>query len=161
MDQSLIIGYFGQTPVLLAAAAARHNTIPNTLKILTKTGINDRSNRAFGEAELKGLGRKSYFRHPRPPPDCIRVLGLNPQELPDFISYELLEIPLQWYASLAASSHERDEKVGTVPVQCGQDQILVTPHYRAALTHRRPKDEEGPSGMLPFALTEKGFEGRN
>ncbi|KAI0808712.1 hypothetical protein GGR55DRAFT_650477 [Xylaria sp. FL0064] len=124
-------------------------------------GLKDRNERAIWKAELEGLRRKSYYQHPPLPPDCIGVLGLNPWKLPDSISYGLLEIPLQRYASFAALFYEWGEKVGTVPVQCGQDQMLVAPNYRAALTHIRPENKKRPSRMLPFALTNKGFEERN
>ncbi|KAK8060971.1 heterokaryon incompatibility protein-domain-containing protein [Apiospora saccharicola] len=78
------------------------------------------------------------------PEGFIRLLELHPGKTGDVISFELHDVDLlgdPHIPSFDASSYEWGSKVGTVPVQCNQDRLLITPNCKAAVERLRYEKE--------------------
>ncbi|KAK2754958.1 hypothetical protein CKAH01_05972 [Colletotrichum kahawae] len=63
----------------------------------------------------------------------IRILRLHPGKSDDVLSFDLTEADLDRKPSFEALSYEWRGKVGSIPVLCNNQQLLITPNCKAAM----------------------------
>ncbi|KAK6949552.1 hypothetical protein Daesc_009635 [Daldinia eschscholtzii] len=104
------------------------------LKLFTQAAVLRQSNeRVMAKAEHESLARRHRHSYEAIPEGFIRVIELHPGKTGDIISFELTDVDLSKSPSFEALSYEWKGKVGTIPVQCNRDRLLVTPNCEAAL----------------------------
>lgn len=126
-----------------AVSYAKEKGHESIVKLLTQaTTLQQMNDRAIKKAEQEGLiRRKLYEYRPLPDESYIRVLELQPGQANDIISFELMDVDLNKSPAFEALSYEWRDKFGTIPVQCGQDRLLITPNCKAALEKLRSESE--------------------
>ncbi|KAK8129103.1 hypothetical protein PG984_010211 [Apiospora sp. TS-2023a] len=119
------------------------------LKLLSRVEtLRSRNERALKRIEHEALTKRMRHRYAPLPEGFIRLLELHPGKTGDVISFELHDVDLlgdPHIPSFDALSYEWGSKVGTVPVQCNQDRLLITPNCKAAVERLR---DEKKSRML-------------
>ena len=130
----------GRTPLSHAKEHGHESIVKLLSQAVTLRQVNERAMRKMEQETL--VQRKRYQYQPlsgRGREGHIRVLELSPGKRGDIISFELTEIDLysDKRPSFEALSYEWREKIGTVPVQCGKDRLLITPNCKAALERLR------------------------
>lgn len=85
--------------------------------------------------------RDLYQYRSLPAEGYIRIIELLPGVPGDIISIELDDVPLDNAPPFEALSYEWREKVNTIPIQCDNKAILVTPNCKAAMENLRHVSE--------------------
>lgn len=114
------------------------------LSLLAQAGtLRSKKERALKKREHEDVEKRMQHQYALLPPGYIRVLELHPGKTGDVISFELHHVDLLRDHSFAfeALSYEWKGKVGTVPVQCNQERLLITPKCKAALESLCREDE--------------------
>lgn len=114
-----------------------------TLNLLSQAGaLRSRNERALKRMKDAELARRMQHQYEPLQKGFIRILELHPGKTGDVISCELHNVDLLHDRSLPfdALSYEWKGRIGTVPVQCNQDRLLITPNCKAAL--KRLRDEK-------------------
>ncbi|KAF5026432.1 hypothetical protein F66182_1497 [Fusarium sp. NRRL 66182] len=122
-----------------ALSLAKERSLDSVTKLLWQSGsLRHASGRATRKANEERLNKRaSYHYQPLKEQGSIRVLELHPGNPGDIISFGLTEVLLAVHPAFEALSYEWRDKVGSVPVQCDNNQILVTPNCKAAMEHLR------------------------
>ncbi|RBR16525.1 uncharacterized protein FIESC28_06934 [Fusarium coffeatum] len=98
--------------------------------------------REYKKADATSFNEKSSYKYqPLTTASSIRIIELYPGNPGEILSFELEEVPLAGTTSFDALSYEWQEKVGTVPVQCGDRKILITPNCKAAMEKLRLRNK--------------------
>lgn len=125
----------GRTALSYAKEEGHEAVIGLITRAVTLRNTNER---AIKKAEQEGLIRRKLYQYrPLLQKSYIRALELHPGQANDIISFELVDIDLKKNPPFEALSYEWKDKTGTVPVQCNQDRLLVTPNCKAALKELR------------------------
>ncbi|KAF5014024.1 hypothetical protein FDECE_5 [Fusarium decemcellulare] len=122
-----------------ALSLAKEKSHDSAVQVLSQArSLRQASQSSAKKAEEQGLRRRaSYQYQPLTETNSIRVLELHPGKPGDILSFELNEVQLNVNASFEALSYEWQDKVGTVPVQCNNERLLVTPNCKAAMERLR------------------------
>ncbi|KAL4724248.1 hypothetical protein ACLX1H_008861 [Fusarium chlamydosporum] len=122
-----------------AFSLAKERSHDSTINILRQAlSLRETSQRASRKAEEKGLDHKALYQYqPLTKEGSIRVLELYPGKPGEILSFDLHEVELSVSFSFEALSYEWKEKIGSVPVQCGYEKILITPNCKAAMERLR------------------------
>ncbi|KAJ3546964.1 hypothetical protein NM208_g1736 [Fusarium decemcellulare] len=122
-----------------ALSLAKEESHDSAVHVLSQArSLRQASQRSARKAEEQGLKRRaSYQYQPLTKTNSIRVLELHPGRPGDILRFDLNEVQLNVNASFEALSYEWQDKVGTVPVQCNNEQLLVTPNCKAAMERLR------------------------
>ncbi|KAH9904095.1 ankyrin repeat-containing domain protein [Xylariomycetidae sp. FL2044] len=97
--------------------------------------------RTVGMTSVKSISQRDKYRYrPLTKKKAIRVLELDPGDKREVISFRLKHSRLEDNPFFEALSYEWREKVGTVPVQCDDKRLHVTPNCKAALERLRLKN---------------------
>ncbi|KAF4446834.1 putative ankyrin repeat domain protein [Fusarium austroafricanum] len=122
-----------------ALSLAKERSYDSTIRILRQAlGLREKSQRASRKAQEQGLGHKALYQYqPLTKESSIRVLELYPGKPGEILSFDLNEVQLNLNVSFEALSYEWKEKSGSVPVQCGDEKILITPNCKAAMERLR------------------------
>lgn len=128
-----------------AMSYAKENNHESVVKLLSQAAtlrqLNERAIKKGEEEE--GLVRRTMYQCPPLLEDGhIRILELQPGKAGDIINFELYGVDLKKNPSFEALSYEWKEKSGTIPVQCNQARLLVTPNCKAALEQLRHETEK-------------------
>jgi hypothetical protein len=94
------------------------------------------------EAEAAPSAKGSLYKYrPLPAEGYVRIIELLPGVPGTIISIELDDVPLDYAPPFEALSYEWREKVNTIPIQCDNKAILVTPNCKAAMENLRHVSE--------------------
>lgn len=125
-----------------ALSHAKENGHESVIALLCRAKhIRVENERALEKKQLEKFNQRRQYRYTALPQGFIRVLELHPGKLNDIISFDFEIVQLSKYASFEALSYEWLEKKGSVPVQCADDRILVTPNCAAALRNLRSESD--------------------
>jgi len=122
-----------------ALSLAKESSNDTAIRLLCQSSSLRHSRRSEGKkAEEENTKQKSLYQyHPLIMENSIRIIRLYPGSLGDILSFELEEVPLVRTTSFEALSYEWQEKVGTIPVLCDDEKILITPNCKAAMEKLR------------------------
>ncbi|KAF4470475.1 ankyrin repeat [Fusarium albosuccineum] len=122
-----------------AFSLAKEKSHDSAVHVLSQArSLRQASQRSARKAEEQGLRRRaSYQYQPLTKTNSIRVLELHPGRPGDILRFDLNEVQLNVNASFEALSYEWQDKFGSVPVQCNNEQLLVTPNCKAAMERLR------------------------
>ncbi|KAM0232480.1 hypothetical protein ACHAP5_010705 [Fusarium lateritium] len=94
--------------------------------------------RAARKTDEERMNKKASYQYPPlTKRDSIRVIELHPAMPGDLLSIDQNEAQLNVKATFEALSYEWQDEFGSVPVQCDDKQILITPNYKAAMENLR------------------------
>lgn len=125
-----------------ALSHAKENGHESIIELLCRAKhIRGENERALEKKKLENFNQRRRFRYTPLSQGFIRVLELHPGKSNDIISLEFAVVQLSNDPSFEALSYEWLEKEGSVPVQCADDRILVTPNCAAALRSLRSESE--------------------
>lgn len=125
-----------------ALSHAKENGHESTIALLCRAKhIRGEYERALEKKQLVSLSERRQFRYTPLSQGFIRVLELHPGKFSDIISFNFAIVQLSKGPSFEALSYEWLEKKGSVPVQCAEDRILVTPNCAAALRSLRSESD--------------------
>lgn len=125
-----------------ALSHAKENGHESIIALLCRAKhIRGENERALEKKQLESLSQRRQFRYTPLSQGFIRVLDLHPGKLNDIISFDFAVVQLSQDPSFEALSYEWLEKKGSVPVQCADDRILVTPNCAAALRSLRSESD--------------------
>lgn len=127
-----------------AMSYAKENNQESVVKLLSQEAtLRQLNERAIKKGEEEGLVRRTMYQYPPLLEDGhIRILELQPGKAGDIINFELHGVDLKKNPSFEALSYEWKEKSGTIPVQCNQERLLVTPNCKAALEQLRHETDK-------------------
>ncbi|KAI1775313.1 ankyrin repeat-containing domain protein [Hypoxylon cercidicola] len=112
------------------------------VKLLSQAATLQQANgRASRKAEQDALNKTKEYEYRPLKEGYIRILELEPGREGDIISFKLYDADLSKNPPFEALSYEWKEKSGTVEVQGGRPQLLVTANYNAALKRIRHETE--------------------
>ncbi|KAF4953941.1 hypothetical protein FSARC_12285, partial [Fusarium sarcochroum] len=92
--------------------------------------------------------------------NSIRVIELQPGVPGDIITFDLHQVWLE-VASFEALSYEWRDKFGTVPVQCDDEQILITPNCKAAMENLRLRSKPRYLWIDAICINQEDDQERN
>ncbi|KAG6354415.1 hypothetical protein INS49_004432 [Diaporthe citri] len=125
-----------------ALSHAKENGHESVIALLCRARhIRVENERALEKKQLDKFNQRRQFRYTPLSQGFIRVLELHPGKSNDIISFDFAIAQLSKDPSFEALSYEWLEKKGSVPVQCADDRILVTPNCAAALRSLRSESE--------------------
>lgn len=125
-----------------ALSHAKENGHESVIALLCRAKhIRGENERALEKKQLQSRIERRQFRYTPLPQGFIRVLELHPGKSNDIISFDFVIVQLSKDPSFEALSYEWLEKKGSVPVQCADDRILVTPNCAAALRSLRSESD--------------------
>lgn len=125
-----------------ALSHAKENGHENIIALLCRAKhIRGENERALEKKQLESLSERRQFRYTPLSQGFIRVLELHPGKFSDIISFDFAIVQLSKDPYFEALSYEWLEKKGSVPVQCADDRILVTPNCAAALRSLRSESD--------------------
>ncbi|KAK7926467.1 hypothetical protein PG985_003465 [Apiospora marii] len=140
---------YNRTPVSFAKELCQEAA----LSLLSQAGtLRSRNVRALRRMGHDKLTRRMQHRYAPLQKGFIRILELHPGRTEDVISFDLHIVDLLHDRSLSfdALSYEWKGKIGTIPVQCNHDRLLITPNCKAAL--RILRDEKKPRMLWVDAI---------
>ncbi|KAK8867293.1 hypothetical protein PGQ11_005871 [Apiospora arundinis] len=114
------------------------------VKLLSQVGtLRVKNERALRRIGHDNVSKRMQYEYAQLPEGFIRVLELRPGKPGDAISIELHDVDVLRGPGLSfeALSYEWKGKVGTVPIQCHQDRLLITPNCKAAVERLRHEDK--------------------
>lgn len=122
-----------------ALSLAKENGHEECVKLLSQAASLFRnSQRATRKNEEEALSLKNIYRYQRISGETsIRLLTLFPGLPGDILTVDVEEVDLKSKPSFEALSYEWREKTGTIPIQCGNERILLTPNCKAAMERLR------------------------
>jgi hypothetical protein len=118
-----------------ALSLAKEKGHEGCVKLLSQAaGLFRMSQRARRKNEKEALSMMSTYRYqPISGETSIRLLNLSPGLPGDMLAVDIEEVDLEDKPSFEALSYEWREKTGTIPIQCGNQRILITPNCKAAM----------------------------
>ncbi|KAK4164777.1 ankyrin repeat-containing domain protein [Cladorrhinum sp. PSN259] len=145
----------GITP--LCAAKMRHDKrLDEVIKILS------RASEIKKQAELaRQNGSSRYKYHPISGDSCIRLLELHPGSGMELISFDLFEVDLDDEPVFEALSYEWGEGSRSIPVQCNNGYLLVTPNLKAVLRQLRRPDKSRLLWIDALCINQESIPERN
>ncbi|KAK7996380.1 Delta-aminolevulinic acid dehydratase [Apiospora arundinis] len=114
------------------------------VKLLSQAGnLRAKNERALRRVGHDNASKRMQYEYAPLPEGSIRMLELRPGKIGDVISIELHHVNILNGLGLSfeALSYEWKGKVGTVPIQCHQDRLLITPNCKAAVERLRHEDK--------------------
>lgn len=127
-----------------ALSYAKESNHELVVKLLSQAGtLRGGNERALQKMEHENVNKRMQHQYAPLSKGFIRILELHPGKTGDPISFELHNVDLAKDYSLPfeALSYEWKGKVGSVPVQCSQDRLLVTPNCVSAIERLRYQDK--------------------
>ncbi|KAK8009845.1 hypothetical protein PG990_008810 [Apiospora arundinis] len=113
------------------------------VKLLSQDGkLRAKNERALRRRGRDNVRKRMQYEYAPLPKGFIRILELFPGKTGEIISFDLYQVELKnENTRFDALSYEWKGKVGTVPVQCNQDRLLITPNCKAALEVLRKEND--------------------
>ncbi|KAK8120000.1 uncharacterized protein PG998_004626 [Apiospora kogelbergensis] len=127
-----------------ALSYAKESNHELVVKLLSQAGtLRGGNERALQKMEHENVNKRMQHQYAPLSKGFIRILELHPGKTGDPISFELHNVDLVKDYSLPfeALSYEWKGKVGSVPVQCNQDRLLITPNCVSAIERLRYQDK--------------------
>ncbi|KAK4464969.1 ankyrin repeat-containing domain protein [Cladorrhinum samala] len=91
----------------------------------------------------------------------IRLLELRPGKNKEIIKFDLFEVDLDDSPIFEALSYEWGERAGSIPVQCGDGYLLVTPNLKAVLRRLRKEDKPRLVWIDALCINQEDIPERN
>lgn len=140
-----------------ALSLAKESTNDSAVRLLSQAG---RLRQSSHKTESHGK-RASYQYRALERKDHIRVLELHPGSPGDILCFDLTHVQLGFNASFEALSYEWRDKHGSVPVQCDDKQILITPNCKAAMETLRLRSKPRYLWIDAICINQKDDQERN
>lgn len=146
-----------------ALSLAKEKGHEGCVKLLTQaTSLFRMSQRAARKNTEEALSLKSIYRYQRiSGKTSIRLLELSPGLPRDILTVGIEEVDLEDKPSFEALSYEWREKTGTIPIQCGNERILVTPNCKAAMERLRLPSKSRLLWIDAICINQKSVAERN
>ncbi|KAK3988766.1 ankyrin repeat-containing domain protein [Cladorrhinum sp. PSN332] len=141
----------------LCAAKMRHDlNLDEVIKILSRAS---EIKRKADMAKQNNSRRYEYL--PITGKSCIRLLELHPGREKEIIKFDLFEVDLDDEPPFEALSYEWGERTGTIPVQCGNGYLPVTPNLKAVLRRLRRPDKTRLLWIDALCINQESIPERN
>lgn len=146
-----------------AMSMAKAHGHESSIKLLSRAAnlrlTNDRASKRVEKRVLHES--RPYQYRPLQAPGYIRILELHPGNPGDILSIELNDVDLSQKPQFEALSYEWRDKFGTIPIQCSDQRILVSPNCKAAMEHLRLPSKPRVLWIDAICINQQDLQERN